>query len=199
MMVFLVATRVALVGFLLTWLLPERPLRATLSAEATEGGGLVGEAFAMPVNADSLAELRRGLASLANREAQRHYIERLVREAKVELSPAAAWLLVRLEQDRTANPAALGRANAISATTIDAAVDELSTRGLIATRPIDDNGARRLAVTRAGCEVLGKMITVRRAHLADAAAEWGTDEMSAVTLREDERVLVPDARPTTVD
>jgi len=197
--VFLVATIVALVGFVLTWLLPERPLRATLSAEATEGGGLVGEAFNMPVNADSLAEIRRGLASLANREAQRHYMERLVREAKVELSPAAAWLLVRLEQDRGADPAALGQANAISAATIDAAVDELSRRGLIATRPIGGNGTRRLAVTRSGCEVLGKMITVRRAHLAEAAAEWDTDETSAAKLREDERVLVPDARPTTVD
>jgi len=197
--VFLVATIVALAGFLLTWLLPERPLRATLSAEATEGGGMVGEAFAMPVNGDSLAELRRGLASLANREAQRRYMERLVREAKVDLSPAAAWLLVRLEQDRGADPAALGRAHAINPTTIDAAEDELSTRGLITTRPIADNGRRRLAVTRSGCEVLGKMIAVRRAHLADAAAEWDTDEMSAATLRDDERALVPDARPTTLD
>jgi len=40
---------------------------------------------------------------------------------------------------------------------------------------------------------------VRRAHLAEAAAEWDTDETSAAKLREDERVLVPDARPTTVD
>ena len=197
--VFLVATIVALVGFLLTWLLPERPLRATVSAEATEGGGFVGEAFAMPVSADSLAELRRGLASLANREAQRQYMERLVREAKVELSPAAAWLLVRLEQDRGADPGALGRAHAVSATTIDAAVVELSRRGLIATRPIAGNGRRRLAVTRDGCDVLGKMIGVRRAHLSEAAAEWDTDETSAAMLREDERVLVPDARPTTLD
>jgi len=196
--VFLVATIVALFGFLLTWLLPERALRATLSAEAT-GGGMVGEAFAMPVNADSLAELRRGLASLANREAQRRYMEHLVREAKVDLSPAAAWLLVRLEQDRGADPAALGRAHAISPATIDAAVDELSRRGFITTRPIGDNGRRRLAVTRDGCEVLGKMISVRRAHLADAAAEWDADEMSAAMLRQDERVLVPDARPTTSD
>ena len=117
----------------------------------------------------------------------------------MELSPAAAWLLVRLEQDRGADPAALGQANAISAATIDAAVDELSGRGLIATRPIGGNGMRRLAVTRSGCEVLGKMIAVRRAHLAEAAAEWDTDETSAAKLREDERVLVPDARPTTVD
>jgi len=47
--------------------------------------------------------------------------------------------------------------------------------------------------------VLGKMIGVRRAHLSEAAAEWDTDETSAAMLREDERVLVPDARPTTLD
>jgi hypothetical protein len=60
-----------------------------------------------------------------------------------------------------------------------------------------DNGAQRLAVTRAGCEVLGRIINVRRMHLADAAAEWDTDETSAATLRDDEHVLVPDARPTS--
>ena len=194
--VFAVATGVALVGFLLTWLLPERPLRATISAEATEGGGLVGEAFAMPVSPDSLAELRRGLASLANREAQRQYMQALVREANVNLQPAAAWLLVRLEQDPATDPAALGRAHAISAPTIDAAVDQLSSRGLVTVRTLADNGSRRLAVTRAGCEVLGRIIKVRRAHLADAAAEWDTDEMSAATLRDDARALVPDAQPT---
>jgi EmrB/QacA subfamily drug resistance transporter len=194
--VFAVATGVALVGFLLTWLLPERPLRATISAEATEGGGLVGEAFAMPVNVDSLAELRRGIASLANREAQRQYMETLVREANVDLLPVAAWLLVRLEQDPATDPAALGRTHAINASVIDAALEQLSSRGLVTGRTMSDNGSRRLAVTRAGCDVLSKIIKVRRAHLADAAAEWDTDEMSAVTLRDDERVLVPDARPT---
>ena len=194
--VFAVATGVALLGFLLTWLLPERPLRATISAEATEGGGRVGEAFAMPVTMDSLAELRRGLASLANREAQRQYMETLVRESNVNLQPAAAWLLVRVEQDPAADPAALGRAHAIGASTIDEAVDQLSGRGLVTVRTMADNGSRRLAVTRAGCDVLGKIIRARRAHLADAAAEWDTDEMTAATLRADERVLVPDARPT---
>ena len=150
----------------------------------------------MPVNPDSLAELRRGLASLANREAQRQYVETLVREANVNLLPAAAWLLVRLEQDPATDPTALGRTHAISASTIDAAVDQLSSRGLVTVRTMADNWSRRLAVTRAGCDVLGRIITVRRAHLADAAAEWDTDEMSAATLRDDERELVPDARPT---
>jgi hypothetical protein len=195
--VFLVATSVATAGFLLTWLLPERPLRATLSAEATEGGGMVGEAFAMPVSPDSLAELRRGLASLANRESQRRYMERLVREAKVDLSPLAAWLLVRLEQEPGSDPATIARAHIIGVARMDAAVDQLASRALVSGRTRDDNGASGLVITRSGCELLGKMIAVRRAHLVDAAAEWHTDETSAATLRADERVLVPDARQTT--
>jgi EmrB/QacA subfamily drug resistance transporter len=195
--VFLVATSVATVGFLLTWLLPERPLRATLSAEATEGGGMVGEAFAMPVSPDSLAELRRGLASLANREAQRQYMERLVRDAKIDLSPLAAWLLVRLEQEPGSDPATIARAHIIGVARMDAAVDQLASRALVSGRTRDDNGASGLVITRSGCELLGKMIAVRRAHLVDAAAEWHTDETSAATLRADERVLVPDARQTT--
>jgi len=195
--VFLVATSVATAGFLLTWLLPERPLRATLSAEATEGGGMVGEAFAMPVSPDSLAELRRGLASLANRESQRRYMERLVREAKVDLSPLAAWLLVRLEQEPGSDPAAIARAHAIGAARMDTAVDQLASRALVSVTTANDDGASRLSVTGSGCELLGKVIRVRRTHLADAAAEWHADETSAVTLRDDERILVPDARQTT--
>ena len=50
--VFLVATGVSLV-VLLSILLPEHPLRATLAAETGERGGKVGEAFAIPVTPDS--------------------------------------------------------------------------------------------------------------------------------------------------
>ncbi|HUQ79788.1 MAG TPA: MDR family MFS transporter [Gemmatimonadaceae bacterium] len=191
--VFLVATGVSLLGALLAWLLPERPLRATLSAEASEGGGRVGDAFAMPVSPDSLAELRRGLASLANRDAQRQYIEQMVREAGVEITPAAAWLLVRLEQDPTLDPVALGRQHAVNGDRMQAAVAELRERGLI-------DGAHeasdRYGVSHAGCEVLGKIVRVRRAHLAQAAAEFGTvADGESASVAAIGRELVPDARP----
>src|SRR5205085_7245439 len=67
--VFLVATVVALAGFLLTWLLPERPLRKTVAA-ATEAdiGAEVGQTFAMPTDTDSLTQLLRGLSALADRD-----------------------------------------------------------------------------------------------------------------------------------
>jgi EmrB/QacA subfamily drug resistance transporter len=192
--VFLVATGVSLLGALLTWLLPERPLRATLSAEASEGGGRVGDAFAMPVSPDSLAELQRGLASLANREAQRQYIEQVVREAGVDLTAAAAWLLVRLEQDPTLDPVALGRAHAVDGGRMRAAVAELRGRGLIdAAR---DGSSERYGVSHAGCEVLAKIVRVRRAHIAHAAAEFGADANGeSASVAAIGRELVPDAHP----
>jgi hypothetical protein len=191
--VFVVATAVSLIGFVLTWLLPERPLRATLAAEGSEK---VGEAFAMPVTPDSLAELRRGLATLANRDAQRGYIQQILNESRVELTPAAAWMLVRLEEQPGMDPTDLASAHAIDAALIANAIDELTSRALIEADGSTVTGARRFGVTPAGCEILGRIIDVRRGHLARAAAEWGATEQNTATLGAIERELVPDAHPS---
>jgi DNA-binding MarR family transcriptional regulator len=191
--VFVVAAVVALVGFALTWLLPERPLRTTLAVQTAHGSAKLGEAFAMPVSADSLAELRRGLAALANREERARYMDRIVREADVELSPLAAWLLVRLEQDPGVEPAALARAHALDGAQVNAAADDLAARGLIARIAESRNGRRAFGVTPAGCEVLGRIVAVRRRHVAAAAAEWGAQRADGgERVRALQRELVPD-------
>ena len=46
--VFLTAAIVALAGFGLTWLLPEKPLRGAVAARSADVGQEVGEAMAMP-------------------------------------------------------------------------------------------------------------------------------------------------------
>src|SRR5687767_4741319 len=48
-MVFAVATIIGVLGFLVTWLLPERPLRETVSATSADVGQEVSGAMAMPV------------------------------------------------------------------------------------------------------------------------------------------------------
>ena len=53
--VFLVATAVAVAGFLLVWFLPEHPLRDTVAAAAADPGEEAGGAFAMPRDADTAA------------------------------------------------------------------------------------------------------------------------------------------------
>lgn len=52
-LIFLVASGVALAGFVVSWLLPERPLRGAVAAAAGEPGLEMGEPFAMPHDADS--------------------------------------------------------------------------------------------------------------------------------------------------
>ena len=48
--VFLVASCVALIGFLLAWLVPERRLRDTIAAAADDSGATAGRTFPMPVD-----------------------------------------------------------------------------------------------------------------------------------------------------
>ena len=197
--VFLAASVVALVGFFLSLLLPEHPLRQTIAAEA-ESSRRVGEAFAMPVRGDSLDELKRGLAALANRDLRREYLTRLVTEARVDLSPAAAWLLIQLEERPDASVTELARDHAADASRLDAGADQLLGRGLLSVRTTEMDGTRRFGVTPDGCEVLSMMIAVRRAHLADAAAEWGGERTrDDITLRRFERELVPEPRPSVED
>ncbi|HEX7122797.1 MAG TPA: MDR family MFS transporter [Gemmatimonadaceae bacterium] len=54
-LIFLVAAGVAVLGFAVSWLLPERPLRGAIAAAAGEPGLEMGEPFVMPHDADSEA------------------------------------------------------------------------------------------------------------------------------------------------
>src|SRR5690606_31484640 len=94
--VFLAAMVIALVGFLITWFVPERPLRESVAAVAGDVGKEAEELFPMPADANSVRRLERALSLLANRDVKREYIQRVVARAGVDLTPAAAWLLVRL-------------------------------------------------------------------------------------------------------
>ena len=191
--VFVVAAAVALFGFLLTWRLPEHPLRSTVAATSGDRGNMAGGAFARPASPDSLAELRRGLAALATREAQRTYIARIVSEAGVELTPAAAWILVRLAEDPTLDPAKLAATHNVDGARVSDAESELQ-RALLIEPCADSGDGRRCSITPQGAEALSRIIAVRRAHIREAAAEWRTGEHEALSVPEIAQELVPDAR-----
>jgi DNA-binding MarR family transcriptional regulator len=195
--VFLVATTIAVLGFLLIWLLPERPLRETIAAAAAEPGEEAGGAFAMPRDDDSAAQLLRGLAVLADRDVQRGYIERVVARAGLTLSAAAAWLLVRIERDPTLDVSAVRHANRVPPERMHAALAELRAGGLVEPAGAGQaDGARpRYALTDRGCEVLGQLVTARRAQLADLFADWAPEQQEelAGVLRRLARDLVPEA------
>jgi EmrB/QacA subfamily drug resistance transporter len=192
--VFLVATIIALLGFLLTWLLPERPLRETLAA-ATEGdiGGDIGQAFAMPTGTDPLVHIQRGLSVLADRDERRRYVERIVTRARVDLSPAAAWLLGRLERDSALDPEDMARARRIESDTIKAALSELLDKRLILET--DSGNGRKRLLTEEGCRVFNQLVAARREHLAELWPEWSPEKREEVAdlIRRLAAALVPEA------
>jgi EmrB/QacA subfamily drug resistance transporter len=193
--VFLVATVVCGLGFVLTWLLPERPLRATVAAAAAETGNEAGEAFARPADEDAVvAQIYAALSSLADRDVQRQHVARIVERAGETLSPLAAWLLIQIERHPDYDPYELARNRAIPSEQVTAALDELRARHLITD--IGAGVAAREKLTNSGCEIHDRLVSARRAHLSELAAEWepGTGADVSDYLRDAVRDLIPDAR-----
>jgi MFS family permease len=193
--VFLVATIVCAVGFALTWLLPERPLRETVAATARDAGSEAGEAFARPSDEEAIAaQLYATLASLADRDVQRQHIQSIVTRAGETLSPLAAWLLVRIEREPGRSPADIAGSRGIAAERAEAALGELQGRALITVPSASD--ATTTQLTTGGCQVLDRLVVARREHLSELAREWDPTERAdaAAYLREAVADLVPDVR-----
>jgi len=193
--VFLVAAIVCGIGFVVTWFLPERPLRATVAASARDAGNEAGEAFARPSDEDAVAaHLFATLSLLADRDVQRAHIEQIVTRSGETLSALAAWLLVLVERQPDASPFELARSRGIPPERAQAALEELRRRGLV-TIPRADSTAHS-ELTAAGCKMLERLVSARREHLADLAAEWNPegDGDAAAYLREAVKDLIPDVR-----
>ena len=195
---FLVASLVAFAGFLLAWLLPEHPLRETIEA-ATEGdiGGDVGRTFSMPADADPLAPLLRGLAVLVDRDVRRQHIQAIVDRAGVDLSPAAAWLLIRLEQQPGLEIATLARQRQVPEARLSEALEELHRRQLIRDNHSADGRFRVLSA--AGCDVHNRLVAARRARLDELFAEWSPEQRSLIgeSLQKLAVDLIPQSRPVS--
>ena len=178
--VFLVATVVGVVGFVLTLLLPERPLRQSVAAATQEDvGGDVGQTFVMPQDDESLPHLARGLRILADRDLQRAHLAQIVQRAGLDLTPAAAFLLIGVERDpRTSPDAFAGRYNLER---LRAGFADLRLRGLIAQSTPADGGTAEFRLTNTGCEVLDRLVEARRAHLEELCADWSPRERAEFT------------------
>jgi EmrB/QacA subfamily drug resistance transporter len=125
-LVFLVAAAVVLVAFLLSWLIEERPLRATV-----ETGQGLGESFGAPVDTDSLREVTRGLSRLVGRERTLRFLEGATARAGIDVPPGAAWLLLRLGAGDAPPLSALRAQPHVNGDGFDAALATLRDRGLV--------------------------------------------------------------------
>ena len=164
--VFLVAAAVAVIGFFLSWLLEERPLRETVAASA----GL-GEGFAMPCDDDSLTQISHGLSVLMQRDTQRRILERIAERAGVDRTPAECWLLSQIERCPGVPVAELARKYGVDPERLARAQSELHMRGLIL--PAAPDGYE---LTPAGREVNERLKIARRERLGELLADWSPEE-----------------------
>ncbi len=146
--VFLAAAFISAVAFVLTWFLEERPLRHTVGAEG------IGESFASPRSDDSFEEIVRSLSVLSERENRWGAYAGLAERAGVEVSPAGAWLLIRLGD---------GDMPAVEPERLAGPLLELRGHGMVVT------GAR---LTETGRAAHDRLVAAREKRIAELLDGW---------------------------
>src|SRR3954462_2862449 len=160
-LVFLVAAGIMTIAFLLSWLVPERPLRTTVRTAGLQ------QAFAAPNDTDSVREVARELSVLVGREGVIGFLDRAAARADVPVSAAGGWLLGRGASDGTIDVAALAAAHDVDEERLREACRDLHRRALLTGGP---DGATGL--TSAGADVVDALAGARCAALEDLVAEW---------------------------
>ncbi|HEY6887631.1 MAG TPA: MDR family MFS transporter [Solirubrobacter sp.] len=157
--VFLVATAVMGVAFLLSWLIPQQPLRKTVDAT------VIGDPLGGPVDTDSVRELTRCLSRAAGRDRTLAFLRGVVERAGVALTPGASWVLLRLGAPEAPSVAELAVLPHVRTEKLALAVGELRDSGLLAGD----------SVTPAGFELRERLVDARTAALRELIDDWEPD------------------------
>ncbi|MFE9394929.1 DHA2 family efflux MFS transporter permease subunit [Streptomyces flavidovirens] len=195
--VFLYASPVVLIAFVIAWFLKEDKLRRSVTAPDA------GQTLASnPVERSSYDECVRALSVLATREGRRRVYEQITAKAGYDLLPAASWLLLRIKRAGSVEPAFLADVTPVPLRVITEASRQVEERGLARREGL------RLVLTEKGTAVAAKLAKAREESLAELLGDWwGPDrptdliklveELSAELSGSDEDR--PDTRPPTPD
>jgi EmrB/QacA subfamily drug resistance transporter len=165
--VFLWAVPVALLGFVLAWLLKEQPLRGSVTApDANETFGT------NPVERSSLDEIARCLSVLGSREAKRDLYVRVTGKAGADIHPATSWLLLRIAHQGEADPVELAEHATVPAEMIERSAVEAESRGFAV------RAGNPLRLTDSGKALAERLGAARRTVLADLLGDWDTAQNS---------------------
>jgi EmrB/QacA subfamily drug resistance transporter len=160
--VFLVAAAVSLAAFVLTWWLPEVPLRGPAAAQG------LGESFASPRAADSERELERIATQLMRDEERTQVYVATIARAGVRIEPGESWVLGRIGERGRTTVAGLAGELHVDEARLAPRVDALVARGFVG------DGAG-IALTPVGEEMLGRLVEARRAQLRDLLGDWSPE------------------------
>ncbi|MGW5681206.1 MFS transporter [Nonomuraea sp. NPDC003754] len=164
--VFAVATPIMLVAFVLSWFIPEKPLKKTVAA------GDIGEGLgATSAERSSLAEVERGLMRLADTELRKDYYARLGELAGLDgVSPAGVWIIARLGGHGWVRAQDLADRGKVTRAEGGPYTAQLIAMGLVRRSA---NG-ESLRLTAEGDRAYTALLGRARDGLRELVADWGT-------------------------
>jgi EmrB/QacA subfamily drug resistance transporter len=186
--VFAVCAPIAALAFVLSWLLPEKPLRRTVEATG------VGEAFAAPKHHDPLPEIERALSTLARRDSRERILERLCARAGLDLTARQCWVLARVGEEGPTDAFAIADRHSVDAARVAARLAELRDLGYV------EGPAEAIVLSDAGRDALERLVAARRERLAELLDGWspeGEADLAALLTRMARDVVAdhPDGAP----
>ena len=163
--VFLVASAVTALGFLLTLGLREVPLRGMGAAEG------LSESFSMPRDATSIEELERIVTALLAHENRWRLYADLAERAQLDLPAPELWMLARLSEHAPRTAQSLSDDLKVPLATLSGPLNTLCERH-IAHRDTAGN----LQLTPKGNLMRDRLLSARRKGVADLIARWEPDK-----------------------
>ncbi|GGX12560.1 MDR family MFS transporter [Streptomyces chryseus] len=159
--VFLYASPVVLIAFVIAWFLKEDRLRKSVTAPDA------GQTLASnPVERSSYDECVRALSVLATREGRRHIYEKITVKAGYDLLPAASWLLLRINRAGAVEPARLADVTPVPLRVVTDASRQVEERGLAVRYGL------QLVLTDKGRQAAVKLNKAREESLAELLGDW---------------------------
>jgi DNA-binding MarR family transcriptional regulator len=194
--VFLVAVPITAAAFIMSFFLPEVPLRRTVETVDT------GEVHGAMQARSSLDEIELALQRMSARENRAELYETLAQRAGVELPPRSVWLLYRLADRPACTVEEVAEHLKVDPSIIQPGVDGLASAGMIEERR---RGAEcDIYLTKSGSDAVSKLTDARRRGLTELLEGWNPDEHPEViemvkelahSLLADDDRLVADAMP----
>jgi EmrB/QacA subfamily drug resistance transporter len=169
--VFHTAAVAAFLAFLLSFMIKEVPLRATLATEPQN------DPLQMPRDATSLEELERIVARITDKENRWRFYEQAAARNGTDLQPDEFWLLARIgEKGGCASKDELLRKLGPKETRQPKVFSRLVTAGMIHAAPNNDV----VEMTDKGRELYARLLRQREDNLEKMLADWDSNERPEV-------------------
>jgi EmrB/QacA subfamily drug resistance transporter len=172
--VFLYATPLAALAFVLSLFLKEVPLRDTVRAVDRAHSTAP---TAIPATRDSAQEMERALMALFGREHRAETYRRLAESAHVQLSPRGTWLMYRVSDNAPITRVGLAQLLGITDGELQQRLTELVNAGLVA--PTSGNGTpadASVTLTSTGEQAAAELRSARNTGIDRLVTEWQPDQ-----------------------